>query len=82
MSNNQKFLLAGQKMNMLGSAHYIITLDQIDMTKKSPGYLGKVRSDSTGTEYNLFDVGENPSTGAIPEKIRNQHAAVYYVFFE
>ena len=79
LSNNQKFLLAGQKMNMLGSAHYIITMEQVDMTKKGPGYLGKIRSDSTGTEYNLLDQGENPSSGLPPERVRNQHAAVYYV---
>eukprot|EP01022_Parablepharisma_sp_SALTPOND_P020104 TRINITY_DN3569_c0_g1_i1.p2 TRINITY_DN3569_c0_g1~~TRINITY_DN3569_c0_g1_i1.p2 ORF type:complete len:198 (+),score=12.16 TRINITY_DN3569_c0_g1_i1:1106-1699(+) len=78
MSNNQKFLLASQKMNMLGSAHYIITMEQMDMTKKAPGYLGKVRSDSAGTEYNIYDRGENPSSGLPYERVRNQLAAVYY----
>ena len=79
LSNNQKFLLSSQKMNMLGSAHYIITLEQVDMTKKAPGYLGKVRSDSTGTEYSIFGPGENPTAGYPPERVRNQLGAVYYV---
>jgi len=66
-------------MNMLGSAHYIISLEQVDMTKKAPGYLGKVRADSTGTEYNVFDHGENPSGGFPIERVRAQLGAVYYV---
>ncbi len=79
LSNNQRFILASQKMNMLGTAHYVITLEQTDMTKKAQGYLGKVRADSSGTEYNLFDQGENPTAGFPLERVRNQFGAVYYV---
>jgi hypothetical protein len=81
LSNNQRFLLAGQKMNMIGTAHYIVSLEQEDMTKKAAGYLGKVRSDGSGTEYNVFDQGENPSAGFSPDRIRNQLGAIYYVIF-
>ena len=79
LSSTQKFILGGQKMNMMGSAHYIITMEQVDMTKKGPGYLGKVRSDSSGTEYNVFDKGENPSAGFPLDQIRNQFGSIYYV---
>ena len=71
--------MGGQKMNTVGSAHYTVTLETEDMTKKGPGYLGKVRSDGSGTEYNLFDHGENPGAGFTMERVRNQFAGVYYV---
>lgn len=79
LSGNSKFLLAGVKMNMMGSSHYILSLDPDASSKDTPGYLGKIRSDKSGKEYNLFDQGENPSAGFPPDRIRNQLGAVIYV---
>ena len=78
-SNGKHFLVSAKKMNMVGSAHYVITLDEHEMKRQSSGFLGKVRSNGSGTEYNLFGIGENPSKGLPPEQTRNQLAAVYYV---
>eukprot|EP00826_Nyctotherus_ovalis_P026221 TRINITY_DN2049_c0_g2_i1.p5 TRINITY_DN2049_c0_g2~~TRINITY_DN2049_c0_g2_i1.p5 ORF type:complete len:128 (+),score=36.85 TRINITY_DN2049_c0_g2_i1:878-1261(+) len=78
-SQSGKFLLAAQKMNMLRSAHYLITMDSANRNKHSPGYVGKLRSDNSGVEYNLFDTGENPRSVKELERVRNQLAAVYYV---
>ena len=78
-SGSQKFLLVAQKMNIVGTAHYIITTNQREMTRMSEGYVGKLRSDTSGNEYNLFGVGENPDKGLTPEKTRNQLAGIYYV---
>lgn len=75
-------------MNAFGSAHYVITLDldEIDsmklfnnIGKKTGGYLGKVRSNAQGTEYNLFGPGENPNKGLSADKTRDQFAGVFYV---
>jgi len=78
-SQSGKVLLTAKKMNMLGSAHYLITMDSANLTKESPGYLAKLRSENSGTEYNLFDIGENPKTTKEPSRVRNQLAAVYFV---
>lgn len=78
-SHNNKFLLAAQKMNLVGSAHYIITMDSSSMSKKIPGYLGKVRSENERTEYNLFSDGENPNITQTPELVRKQLAAIKFV---
>jgi hypothetical protein len=67
-SQSGKLLLAAKKMNMVRSAHYLLTMDSANLTKKSPGYLAKLRSDNSGIEYNLFDTGENPKTVKEPEK--------------
>lgn len=80
LSGSQRFLITGLKMNMMGSAHYIISLDQDASSKDSAGYLGKVRSDKSGKEYNFFDKGENPGAGFSIDRIRNQYGAVFYVF--
>jgi len=76
---NKKFLLAAQKVNLLGSSYYIITMDSSKISKKIPGYLGKVRSDNAGTEYNLFSEGDNPNNTQIPELVRKQLVAVQFV---
>eukprot|EP00829_Urostomides_striatus_P011460 TRINITY_DN2835_c0_g1_i1.p2 TRINITY_DN2835_c0_g1~~TRINITY_DN2835_c0_g1_i1.p2 ORF type:complete len:201 (-),score=44.93 TRINITY_DN2835_c0_g1_i1:16-618(-) len=78
LSGSQRFLITGLKMNMMGSAHYIISLDQDASSKDSAGYLGKVRSDKSGKEYNFFDQGENPTAGFGMDRIRNQWGAVFY----
>jgi hypothetical protein len=72
-------MITGVKMNMMGSAHYILSLDQDASSKQSAGYMGKLRSDKTGKEYNLFDLGENPSSGFPPDRVRNQLGAILYV---
>lgn len=81
-SQNNKFLLAAQKVNLIGSAHYTITMDSSSASKKIPAYLGKVRSDSAGTEYNLFSEGENPASTQVPELVRNQLLAIQFVSLE
>lgn len=66
-------------MSMVGSAHYIITMEQENMARNTEGYLGKVRSTSSGNEFNVFGVGENPSKGLGPERTRSQLVGVFYV---
>jgi tubby-related protein 1 len=79
LSNTPTHLISGQKMQLMRSAHYVISLEREDMRKEAAGYLGKVRSNLVGTEFNFFDKGENPSTGLAPERVRNQLGAVLYV---
>lgn len=78
---DNKLLLAAQKVNMVGSAHYVITMDKDNITKEASSYLGKVRADNSGMEYNIFDYGENPAKHVPFTMIRAQLAAVYYVIF-
>jgi len=41
--------------------------------------MGKLRGYKAGTEYNLFDKGDNPEITQIPEYLRNQLAGIKYV---
>ncbi len=79
ISYNQQCVITGQRMCVFGSAHYIMALPGEEMNKHATGYLGKVRSDKSACEYNIFDEGENPEGGFPLERIRNLHGAVCYV---
>jgi tubby-related protein 1 len=58
----------------------MITMDPDKAKRKGKGYLGKLRSNFLGTEFNIFDDGENPKNSKLPqEKIRNQYGAILYV---
>ena len=79
LASNHAFILSSQKINIIGSAHYVIGMNSLNLTKKSKGYLGKVRTDTSGTEYNVFGPGESPNKKLSPDKTRDQFAAIYYV---
>jgi len=46
--------------------------------KKSPYFLGKLRSNFLGTEFNVWDHGENPKKASNMEKVREQLGVVMY----
>ena len=48
------------------------------MTKEAQGYIGKVRSNFLGTEFYIFDTGENPDKAKSAEEIRAQHGVIQY----
>jgi hypothetical protein len=81
-SYNMKFILASQKKNLVTLAYYIITMDSSNMSKKAVGYMGKLRGYNSGTEYNLYDGGDNPKTVQMHEYVRNQLAGIKYVNIE
>ena len=72
--------MAAQKINMVGTAHYIFTLSKTEKTRKEIGYMGKLRSDGLGRNYTLYGMGENPKTNLPSEEIRNEYAFIKYVF--
>jgi len=60
IGESERFLLAAKKRSGNKSSNYLISMDKTDMTKTSPGYLGKVRSNFVGTTYTIYDRGNNP----------------------
>ena len=49
-----------KKKNTSKSANYILSLDKNDFSRKSKNCVGKLRSNFVGTEFFLYDNGENP----------------------
>jgi len=59
LSEGEKFLLSGKKRSGNKTSNYMVSIEQ-DSKKKGKGYLGKVRSNFMGTEFVIYDNGDNP----------------------
>ena len=70
LSQTNQFLLTGKKRSGNKTSNYMISMDQEKVGKKGSGYLGKVRSNFLGTEFSIYDTGENPDKAKSPENIR------------
>ena len=70
--------MVSEKQQILKSAYYLISMDTKKLNRKSLGYIGKLRSNFSNTEFNLFGEGENPNKKLKPEYIRKQHAGILY----
>lgn len=61
LSEGNKFLLCSKKQAGSATSSYMISMDQENPTKQNSGFLGRVKSNFLGTEFNIFDSGENPN---------------------
>jgi tubby-related protein 1 len=57
--------------------NYVFSLSKEIFDRKTEFCLGKLRSNFIGTEFNLFDSGENPEKGD-PLTCRNELAYIEY----
>lgn len=53
------FLMAAKKQANNKTSNYHVTMNEGDFAKESPDYLGKVRANFVGTEFQLFDHGQS-----------------------
>ena len=63
------------------TANYLISIDKNDLSRKSDNYVGKLRSNMLGTEFNIYDNGVNPNSGdatAGSNKIRQELGLALY----
>ena len=74
-----KLLMTGKRRSGNWTGNYLITVDHDNLKTKSPGYIGKLRSNFWGSTYNLYDSGENPSTYPGTAKPRENMAGIEYV---
>jgi hypothetical protein len=58
---NNEFLMAAKKRSNNRTSNYIVTTDQKDVSKDSTHYVGKLRSNFSGTEFVVYNKGMNPS---------------------
>jgi hypothetical protein len=75
LKTNNRFIMIGKRMQLMGSAYYLITAEVEVTNRKSPGCLGKLRSNFQETEFDLFGTGENLKKRAPFEQV---HAAIVY----
>lgn len=70
------FLLAGRKRGKSATSNYLISTDPIDLSRAGEAYTGKLRSNLLGTQFTLFDRGDNPKQGM--ETARKELIGVVY----
>jgi len=79
LSGSYKYLISAKRVSFIRSAHYVITMSNFNFTRQCPECLGKLRSNSSGTEYNIFDHGENPDSKSPSDKVRVQFGSIVFV---
>jgi tubby-related protein 1 len=60
LSDGNKYLMSAKRRTANTTSNYLISADKNDMEVKSQNYLGKVRSNFYGTQFNVYDDGYNP----------------------
>ena len=82
-NKEEKFvcMFAKKKFFNKGS-NFVISLDNKGGSRESELCLGKLRGDSAGDNYNLYNNGENPkllqSKRVSMDNVRNEHFALEY----
>lgn len=61
MSSGFRYLMSCKKRSGNKTSNYIIGMDKDNLDRKHPSFLGKVRSNFMGSEFHVYDKGENPS---------------------
>ncbi len=62
--------MSAKKRACNNTSNYLVTMSRNEYDKKSPYYMGKVRSNFMGTEFVLYDKGEDPKKCKDPSKHR------------
>ncbi|VDK70591.1 unnamed protein product [Onchocerca ochengi] len=74
------FLLAARRRKKSATANYLFSIDPTDLKRSGNSFIGKVRSNALGTQFTLYDNGENPKKSwVIGDSVRQELAAVIYV---
>ena len=68
----------GKKRKGNATSNYLITVDQEKLQRNTKGFLGKTRSNFLGTEFMIFNDGENPKKAKEHDSVRQQHGAIMY----
>jgi len=60
LKTGDKFLMSSRKRPNNKTSNYLISMSEYDMNRVGGNYLGKLRSNFVGTEFQMFDDGINP----------------------
>ena len=77
LASNNKFIMMGKKMQIMRSANYLISMERDCSDKRTAGYLGCLKSNLLGGDYDAYDE-ETINPSAPSETIKNQSASIIY----
>ena len=59
LSGSARFVMNCKKISFNKSSNYLFSFDLKKCSVDKPGYIGKLRSNFLGTQYDLYDTGKN-----------------------
>eukprot|EP00357_Protocruzia_adherens_P037087 CAMPEP_0115045410 /NCGR_PEP_ID=MMETSP0216-20121206/48135_1 /TAXON_ID=223996 /ORGANISM="Protocruzia adherens, Strain Boccale" /LENGTH=409 /DNA_ID=CAMNT_0002428291 /DNA_START=123 /DNA_END=1349 /DNA_ORIENTATION=- len=77
-SEGYRYLMSSKKRAYNKTSNYLVSMDKNDISKGSPSYLGKLRSNLLGTEFTIYDHLDNPEHVTSPDRIREELGVVMY----
>lgn len=60
LKQDDVFLMNAKKRPNNRTSNYLVTMGLNDLSREGPNYLGKLRSNFIGTEFEIYDNGHNP----------------------
>lgn len=60
LKTGDRFLMSSRKRPNNKTSNYLISMSEYDLNRVGDNYLGKLRSNFVGTEFQIFDDGVNP----------------------
>lgn len=83
MKEGDRFLMGSKKRPNNATSNYLISMAEGDLNRSSGNFLGKLRSNFVGTEFQIFDDGLNPrdvepEDASALSRIRRELGAVFY----
>jgi tubby-related protein 1 len=78
ISNTFKHLLSARKKAFCATSNYALSTDKTDFDANSKSYMGKVRSNFLGTQFNGYSKGTNPDKATDQSTVRANIVTVNY----
>lgn len=78
LERGDKLIVAGRKRANKQTSNYLISLDANDLERHSDNFYGKVRANFSGTDFVIYDNGENPDKATDQRPARVELGAVLY----
>jgi tubby-related protein 1 len=78
LSHGTQYLMSAKKRSANKTSNYLISYKQGELKKSSLYNLGKLRSNFMGTEFNLFDSGQNPKKSHDKQLFRENLGVIIY----
>ena len=84
LKEGDRFLMASKKRPNNKTSNYLISMGEGDMNRDGANYLGKLRSNFVGTEFQVFDNGVSPKdsegddVNSTNSNVRKELASVIY----
>ena len=81
LKEGDRFLMTSKKRPNNKTSNYLISMGEGDMNRDGVNYLGKLRSNFVGTEFQVFDNGISPKEAGVDDNnnsIRKELGSVIY----